>query len=326
MAATLTVIPGIAEPRPLKPAAAPGTGLDRKSDLRALQAADLRLAGIFYRIAKANAALCQTLVPATGLILHSRSAYLGQYEEAAAELFGFEAAIGVEGVLPGSPAAAFDIPDTSSLTHIAAANVRSATTVQQALRTIEQAGSGGSVDVSLADRGRQRTLRIPTERICAGRVEAQVSATDNAGTDGQTIQVTTELMNRLPEDDQLAAVVAHEFAHIVLDHPDRLTRAGVARGLFREFGRNRRLWRQTEIEADRLSAYLMANAGYDPRAAQRFWLGAGRRVGGGLLASGTHMNARQRAAMLAREAAAIAQIEARPIMPELLTTRDMPLD
>jgi predicted Zn-dependent protease len=45
----------------------------------------------------------------------------------------------------------------------------------------------------------------------------------------------------------------------------------VDRGLFAPFGRNARLIRQSEAEADRLSLYLMDRAGYDPAAAPAFW-------------------------------------------------------
>src|SRR3546814_2491582 len=77
----------------------------------------------------------------------------------------------------------------------------------------------------------------------------------------------------------LAAAVAHELAHNILRHRERLDAADVARGLFKGFGRSARLFRQTEIEADRLSAWPMRGAGYDPPAAVRFWGRFGTRGG-----------------------------------------------
>ena len=58
-----------------------------------------------------------------------------------------------------------------------------------------------------------------------------------------------------------------------------LDAAGVDRGRFKELGRSARLFRQTEAEADRLSVWLLAGAGYDPEAAARFWRKFGRRKG-----------------------------------------------
>ena len=47
-------------------------------------------------------------------------------------------------------------------------------------------------------------------------------------------------------------------------HRVRLDAARVSRGFLGNFGRNARLIRETEVEADRLSVYLLERAGYDP--------------------------------------------------------------
>src|SRR3546814_10090738 len=120
------------------------------------------------------------------------------------------------------------------------------------------------------------------------------------------LQINSALLNLIGDDDELAALVAHELAHIVLRHPERLTAAHVSRGMFSIFGRNARLIRTTEIEADRLSVVLLANAGYDPMAAARLWRDHGKRLGdGGLLAGTTHLGLEDRIALVEREAALI---------------------
>ncbi|MGE0180084.1 MAG: peptidase M48, Ste24p, partial [Sphingomonas sp.] len=48
-----------------------------------------------------------------------------------------------------------------------------------------------------------------------------------------------------------------------------------------------RLIRETEAEADRLSVWLLARAGYDPEAAGRFWRRFGQR-GLNIFGSPTH--------------------------------------
>ena len=69
------------------------------------------------------------------------------------------------------------------------------------------------------------------------------------------------------------------------------------RGFLGNFGSNARRIRETEIEADRLSVYLMERAGYDPAAAVRFWSRFGRR-GLNFLGSPTHPNWRRRIAVV----------------------------
>ena len=80
--------------------------------------------------------------------------------------------------------------------------------------------------------------------------------------------------------------------------------AGVDRGLGKPFGRSARLFKQTEVEADRLSVWLLAGAGYDPAAAGRFWTAFGQRKGRPLFQAGTHPGWRDRVASLEAEAAA----------------------
>ena len=127
------------------------------------------------------------------------------------------------------------------------------------------------------------------------------------------------------DDQELASIVAHELAHIVLDHPARLTAAHVDRGLFKGFGRSARLFKQTENEADRLSVTLMANAGYDPQAAVRYWLTYGPKLDdqGGL--GSTHLSWRKRAELIGEEARRVAEETQRPIVPAWIASRNQPL-
>ena len=119
---------------------------------------------------------------------------------------------------------------------------------------------------------------------------------------------------------EMAAAIAHELAHNILRHRARLDAAGVDRGLGKQFGRSARLFKQTEVEADRLSVWLLAGAGYDPAAAARFWTRFGQRKGRPLFQAGTHPNWRDRVAALETEAAAVAAARAggRPLRPPLI--------
>ena len=96
--------------------------------------------------------------------------------------------------------------------------------------------------------------------------------------------------------------------------------AGVDRGLGKQFGRSARLFKQTEVEADRLSAWLLAGAGYDPHAAIRFWTRFGQRAGRPLFQAGTHPRWRDRVAAIETEVRAIdaARAAGRPLEPPLI--------
>ena len=97
--------------------------------------------------------------------------------------------------------------------------------------------------------------------VCSPLTAETGTAGKRASADGKRIVIGRALVEDLPEDDLLAAVLAHELAHNLLGHRVRLDAEG-------------RTWgniRATEREADRLSVWLLASAGYDPRAAVRFF-------------------------------------------------------
>jgi len=150
----------------------------------------------------------------------------------------------------------------------------------------------------------------------------RVEANDKAGAvaDGRMVLVNLGLADFAQGDDELAAAIAHELAHNILRHRARLDAAWVDRGLGKQFGRSARLFKQTEIEADRLSVWLLAGAGYDPAAAARFWTAFGQRKGRPLVQAGTHPGWRDRVASLTAEAAVIAAARAsgRPLRPPLI--------
>lgn len=125
--------------------------------------------------------------------------------------------------------------------------------------------------------------------------------------------------------EQVAAVIAHEFSHNILHHRDRLEARGVDFGMLSGFGGNVKYFRQTELEADLLSVYLLANAGYPPRAAVTFWRSFGPSKAGGIFRSRSHPAWRDRVATLEAEITKLETMSARPIMAPILADRSQPL-
>ncbi|MFC4846404.1 M48 family metalloprotease [Hephaestia sp. GCM10023244] len=315
-------------------AAPPGVGAQRaaptensqEAALAGLRAADLRLATIADRLMIANVALCDRRVGATGLVLHALAAYDSGIRDTARRVFGFDAPVAIEAVVAQSPAARAGVVADESVTAIGATAILGEAALDHARAALAAIPPGGTVVLALRDAGRARTVSVHTEPACAGRVELRVTADLNAATDGLVLQVDSAMLNLIGDDDQLAALVAHELAHIILRHPERLTAARVSRGMLSIFGRNARLIRTTEAEADRLSVVLLANAGYDPMAAARLWRDHARALGdGGLLAGTTHLGRKDRIALVERAAEAIAPDAARPIVPGWIESRTQPL-
>ncbi len=261
-----------------------------------LAAQDLRLAGIAERNMAANVRLCRQIMPLTGLILHS----VDQYGSVPEGTFT-NGPVEVSQVVAGSPAdqagivggmAILAIGDTpvSSLAPAPGHPLRDAVFERIAAWPADR-------PPVLSVSSREGGIAIPIEAVpgCRALVEVLTDEASTAQSDGRVIQLSYDLVARL-DDAGLAVVFAHELAHSVLEHRRRLSEARVADGLAREFGRNRRLTRLAEVEADLLSVHLLANAGFDPSIAPAFWRSdAGRVIGGGAFRSRVYPDPAERA-------------------------------
>ena len=116
--------------------------------------------------------------------------------------------------------------------------------------------------------------------------------------------VTRSLAEEVREDDLLAAAIAHELAHNLLRHPQKRTEEGKGWGRIRH----------NEREADRLSVWLLANAGFDTRGAVRFQREWMRGRDWGFLVP-THDAWDERIDMIEEERALIARQAAQGIPP-----------
>lgn len=304
----------------------PRPGLE--DSLSAMRAQDARVAAIGHRLAVAGLDWCAERTWLPGFAVHDLSQYGADYRAAAIRAFGLDAGPGVLAVAPGGPAdsaglRADDILlalDGQPLPAGRTGRDRSFDRMEQILAAVDAAFADGRAVLEVARHGERRTIAIAAARGCASRFQLVPGGRMNAEADGRYVQVTTALVQYATDDLELAAVLAHEFAHNVLGHRVRLNAQGVQRGVMANFGNNARRIRETEIEADRLSVYLMERAGYDPDGAVRFWSRFGRR-GLNFLGSPTHPNWRARVQLFETEIAKIraARAAGRVPVPDFTT-------
>jgi hypothetical protein len=294
-----------------------------------LIAQDVRLAAIAERFLAGNRELCRLEMPLTGMVLHSRD----QYRPSVAGDAFANGPVTVAGVVPSSPAAVNGVRPGDGIAAIGELQTATMKSVGEApLRDTafaalaDQAGKNPLVLTTVRN-GSQQAVSIAAPSGCRALVEIRAADSLDARSDGRVIQVNYGLA-LAATDDQLATVFAHELGHLVLEHRRRLEHAGVEKGFFGEFGRNRRYNRQVEVEADLISVHLLANAGYDPAIAPAFWRSRlGRRAGGGILRSGTYPSAKARAELVEREIAEHLTGRAGPSFPtHLMSRRDVPFE
>jgi hypothetical protein len=307
-------------------AAVAAPGLDTTS-LEALRAIDLRLATIGHRLVTANAPLCRDQARATGLILHAITQYDADTQAAARDTFGFATPIGVEAVVPGSAAAAAGVMANDGVTAIgdqtlaASATPPSAADRDAAIGVLEAATT--PVRLTIVRPGTRRNVSVASPMGCRARFEVLLGPQMTAQSDGRVVQIGVRFFERYRDED-VAVIVAHELAHIVLRHRVRLEAAGVKGGLLGEIGRNAALGQRAELEADTLGVTLLHNAGYDSASAARFWRDHGGDIDGGLFRSRTHPATKRRIASIEAAAAAI-PAGTGPYVPPVLAERDAPL-
>jgi len=287
---------------------------------------DVRLAHVAEGLLAANRGLCRLRMPLTGMVLHSQDQYR---PEVAGDAFA-NGSIAVAAVLPGSAAAEAGVAAGDAVAAIGDRRTETLRVEEGPLRDAAfgaLANQAGTVVLAVVRGGQERTVALEAPEGCRALVEIRAQNELSARSDGRVIQVNHGLA-AAASDAELAVVFAHELGHLVLEHRRRLEQAGVEKGFFGEFGRNQKLNRQVEVEADRISVHLLANAGYDPAIAPAFWRSRlGRRAAGGLFRSATYPTTEARARLVEQEIADYLGAGAAPTFPgHLLARRELPFD
>jgi hypothetical protein len=302
------------------PTAAAGVSLD------ALRAQDQRLLSIAQPIMVRNAPLCDRTMPDLGVALQSTDQYPADAQP------DFAAPVAFAAVLPGSAAARAGIGRDDGLLAIDGVPVAKRPELatsplrDSAFAALAEHDLSKPLRLGIVQAGAARSVEIPVAPECRAMVEILDENDTTARSDGGTIQIGYGLASRAT-DEQLAVVFAHELAHSILHHRERLEAAGARNGVLGQVGRDRRLNLRAEEDADRLSVYLLANAGIDPHAAPAFWRSKfGRRLSGGIFHNLAHPSAKARAQMMEAEIAAHSHAGALAYPAELLATRTQPLE
>jgi hypothetical protein len=310
-------------------AVAPARQATTRDLLDLLRRDDTRLASVGQRLAVGNAALCREKRSWVGLVVHTLDQYQPTIRADAIALFAFPTPVAVEAVLPDEAAANVGIVANDGIVAVGdhaplmsppqPANPASTQRRDAAERAIAALTPDVPARFVIRHGGTDRPVLLTPRAGCQARFE--VHEIDEAAADGSIVQIGASYMDAFGAQ-WLPVIVAHELAHLILKHRARMDAAGVKYGIFSELGRSGRLHAQAETEADRLSVYLLFNAGYDPHLAGAFWRGPGKKLDGGLFRNRAYPGWRDRAAALDAEAANIPAGAHAPFVPPMIALAD----
>jgi len=253
--------------------------------LEGLRTDDQRVADVAFRLATANAELCQDVAPLSGLVLQSALQYSPRLRGAAEAMFHLDDRPAVEAVAAGGPAEAAGLKPDDVVVAVgdsalatpapppAPADARPASyaPVADALGRITRALAAGPARITVLRDGQALTVTVRPRVGCAYDAQVIPGPGLDASADGRHVFISTAMVSYAGSGDRLALVLGHEFAHDLLHHRVRLDAKGFARSLLGNLGSSPASLVLVEKEADYVGLYLAARAGYDIEAAPDFW-------------------------------------------------------
>lgn len=304
-----------------------GQSLDQQT-LEAIRAADMRLAEAGFRLSTANAALCDRQEPGHGIQVHTLDQYAPALRPAVAAHFRFAGALAVAGVVAGSPAARAGIRPDDTIVRFGEIAIPpqgdgppSTERLVGFWTAVAALPPAAPIRVELLRDGAPATVTIQPVAACRTRYELAITPALEASANGEMVRISSGYYDSFG-DALVVVAIAHELAHNILRHRERLKAVGAEFGLLSGFGRNADLFRQAELQADTLAVHLLARAAYPADLASRFRQHPVAKARSGTFQSPSHPHWRDRLRVaLAEEARIAASGPGAPFVAE----RDTPL-
>lgn len=216
------------------------------------QAYNTRLQNVAAPLLKANEALCPRIRRDIGMTVHTLSDYQPSLQPFAEVLIGASDRLSVRTIRDGSPADKAGLKTGDVIIGINGAYMPGGFTVQRFFEIATQNAFKGETAELKIIRGETRLdINVMPETLCDYPANVFFNDKANGHTDGEQIIITSELMKTVPDDVNLALIIAHEMAHAIKGH--------------------QRKEKALELKADRMALILMSRADYDIDRAIGYW-------------------------------------------------------
>lgn len=243
------------------------------------QALNQRLVRVAAPLRLANADLCPVTRRDPGFTVHRLEDYPRPVRPMAETLLGVKlGGIYVRAVRPGTSAETARIESGDQILAVNENLMSSDRLMQTYNRAVLRNGFDSVLSkVRIRTAGGQEFLaRIRPDTACDIPAKVVFSKDINGHTDGTDVLITSALMRSVPDDTNLALVIAHEMAHVIAGHIGKLPTQDM------------------ELEADRMALVLMVRAKYDIDTAVSYWETADHPHEGGTAAKSSHPSTRAR--------------------------------
>jgi hypothetical protein len=236
----------------------------------------LQLESVAYAIGTANADRCDHPQEATGLVLHDLASYDSDERPAVAQRFALGMGFGVLGVVAGSRADQAGLRAGDEIVGAEALNLRTFgrdaiadhgdhTRVTEFTDLLDRHLHAGGMRLTVRNGSTLRQLTLTGAPACGGHVTYVPHGSLNAWSDGENVAVTDAMMHFTRNDNELAFVVAHEFAHNLLHHAEETGRPPKWMAMF---GIGTIGIKRDEVAADTFAVDLLDRTRFDARGAE----------------------------------------------------------
>jgi len=253
-----------------------------------------RLARVAAPLRLANATLCPDTRRDPGFTIHRLDDYPPPLRPIAESLLGVKpGGVYVRAVRPETSAADARIEAGDQILAVNGNPISSDKLMKTYNRAVLRNGFESvlsKVKIQTPD-GQEYLARIHPKTACDIPSKVVFSKDINGHTDGTDILITSALMRSVPDDTNLALVIAHEMAHVIAGHTEITPSQAL------------------ELEADRMALVLMARAGYDIDAAVTYWETNEHPHDGGSQAESSHPSTRARYENFRDELARIRKVD-----------------
>ncbi|WP_039390890.1 M48 family metalloprotease [Novosphingobium sp. MBES04] len=270
----------------------------------------VRLGAMEFALRKGAQGACTKLSQASGMTLDYLGAYNRGDQDLVARMTGLGALPVVIGVAVGSPAYEAGIRPGDELEAIGPK------TIGQVLAEMEhpsllsgrledllaQQSADRPTELSMRRDGISRVVNVHQIGLCATRFVLKTGGGMNAYGDSDRVAITSKILKSAQDDNELAIIAGHEFAHIV---------AGDSRA------RNLKLRRAMEDRADLLGVDLARCAGFDAASGLDWWRRYNRKDWKRWLRGPSHRNTHDRIELMEEHLADVPSPHCPPQVPAL---------